>query len=86
MLEQIIKALIGEDERLSVEETNDEMGVLLTIDVDKHNMGKIIGRSGNMINSIRNIIKFVGFSESSRINIKINDPYFDNKGRREDVR
>lgn len=73
LLEKIVQMLIGEDEKLKIEEKVDERGVLLTIDVDKQNRGKIIGRGGDMIGSIRYIVKAVGYNENSQVNIKIRE-------------
>ena len=45
-LEYVIKALVDHPEEVKVKRTVDEMGVLLTLAVNKEDMGKVIGRSG----------------------------------------
>jgi predicted RNA-binding protein YlqC (UPF0109 family) len=74
LLEQIVATLIEDKDSLKIEETADEMGVLLSIDVPKQERGKIIGKRGEMIKSIRYIIKSVGFNENSRVSVVINEP------------
>jgi hypothetical protein len=50
------------------------MGVLMTLDVNKDDMGKIIGREGNTAKAIRTLLRVVGMKNNSRVNLKINEP------------
>ena len=50
------------------------MGVLLTLDVNAEDMGKIIGRSGNTAKAIRTLLRVVGMKHDARVNLKINEP------------
>jgi predicted RNA-binding protein YlqC (UPF0109 family) len=52
----------------------DEMGVLLTLDVNPADMGKVIGRSGNTAKAIRILLRVVGMKNNARVNLKINEP------------
>ncbi len=73
-LEYVVKGLVDNPEAVKVERTVDEMGVLLTLDVDAADMGKIIGRSGNTAKAIRTLLRVVGMKNNSRVNLKINEP------------
>jgi predicted RNA-binding protein YlqC (UPF0109 family) len=73
-LEYVIKALVDEPEKVKVNRTVDEMGVLLTLEVSAVDMGKIIGRQGNTAKSIRTLLRVVGMKNNSRVNLKINEP------------
>ena len=74
LLEQIISAIVSNTEKVSVEVTKDEMGVLFTLHVAAEDMGIVIGKEGNMAKSIRNILRAVGMSEKAHINLKIAEP------------
>ena len=50
------------------------MGVLITLDVDASDMGKIIGRSGNTAKAIRTLLRIIGMKNNARVNLKINEP------------
>jgi len=50
------------------------MGVLMTLDVNPADMGKIIGRSGNTAKAIRTLLRVVGMKNNARVNLKINEP------------
>lgn len=73
-LEYVVKGLVDNPNAVKVNRTVDEMGVLLTLDVDAADMGKIIGRSGNTAKAIRTLLRVVGMKNNSRVNLKINEP------------
>jgi predicted RNA-binding protein YlqC (UPF0109 family) len=73
-LEYVIKALVDNPSAVKINRTVDEMGVLLTLDIDAADMGKIIGRQGNTAKSIRTLLRVVGMKNNSRVNLKINEP------------
>lgn len=73
-LEYVVKGLVDNPDAVKVDRTVDEMGVLLTLDVDAADMGKIIGRSGNTAKAIRTLLRVVGMKNNSRVNLKINEP------------
>ena len=73
-LEFVVKTLVDNPDAVKVERVVDEMGVLLTLDVDPQDMGKIIGRSGNTAKAIRTLLRVVGMKNNARVNLKINEP------------
>ncbi|MEK7134444.1 MAG: KH domain-containing protein [Patescibacteria group bacterium] len=73
-LEYVIKSLVDSPDAVKVSRRVDEMGVLLTLDVDPKDMGKIIGKSGNTAKSIRTLLRVVGMKNNARVNMKINEP------------
>jgi len=74
VLEDILIAIVDNKNAVRVDQTTDEMGVLLSVKVSPRDMGLIIGRDGNIINAIRTVVKFIGFRERSRVNIKVIEP------------
>lgn len=73
-LDFVIKALVEHPEDVKITRTVDEMGVLMTLDVNKDDMGKIIGREGNTAKAIRTLLRVVGMKNNARVNLKINEP------------
>lgn len=73
-LEFVIKALVDNPDDVVVNRQVDEMGVLLTLDVNPADMGKVIGRSGNTAKAIRILLRVVGMKNNARVNLKINEP------------
>lgn len=73
-LDFLIKSLVDNPNDVKITRTVDEMGVLLTLDVNGADMGKIIGREGNTAKAIRTLLRIVGMKNNSRVNLKISEP------------
>ncbi len=73
-LEYIVKGLVDNPNDVRVTKTIDDMGVLLTLDVNPADMPKIIGRQGATANAMRTLVRVCGMKTQSRVNVKINEP------------
>jgi predicted RNA-binding protein YlqC (UPF0109 family) len=73
-LEQVVKALVDTSDAVVINRSVDEMGVLLTLTVHPDDMGKIIGRDGNIAKALRTLLRVVGMKHNARVNLKINEP------------
>lgn len=73
-LESLIKSLVDNPQDVKIARKVDEMGVLMTLDVNPADMGKIIGRQGNTAKAIRTLLRVVGMKHNARVNLKINEP------------
>lgn len=73
-LDYVIKALVDNPDAVQITRTVDEMGVLLTLTVHPDDMGKIIGRDGNIAKALRTLLRVVGMKHNARVNLKINEP------------
>ena len=73
-LEFVVKALVDNPDAVSVVRSVDEMGVLLVLSVSPDDMGKIIGRDGNIAKALRTLLRVVGMKHNARVNLKINEP------------
>lgn len=73
-LEFVVKSLVDHPSDVKVERKVDEMGVLLALNINPEDMGKIIGRSGNTAKAIRTLLRVVGMKNHARVNLKIEEP------------
>lgn len=73
-LDYTVRALVDNPDDVKINRKVDEMGVLLTLDVNPADMGKIIGKSGNTAKAIRTLLRVVGMKNNARVNLKINEP------------
>ena len=73
-LDFLVKSLVDNPNDVKISRTVDEMGVLLMLDVNPADMGKIIGREGNTAKAIRTLLRIVGMKNNSRVNLKIAEP------------
>lgn len=73
-LEYLVKSLVDNPDDVAVERRIDEMGVLLTLKVNKADMGQIVGRQGSTAKAIRSLLRIVGMKNNARVNLKILEP------------
>ena len=73
-LEFVVKNLVDNADAVKVTRKVDEMGVLLSVKVDKEDVGKLIGRQGNTAKAIRALLRVVGMKNRARVNLKIEEP------------
>lgn len=73
-LDAIVRPLLSKPESLCITKTADDMGILLTLDVAREDMGHLIGKEGQNILSIRKLIGMYGMRNNAKISIKINEP------------
>lgn len=73
-LRVVVEALVDNPHKVDIKRKVDEMGVLLTLRVDKDDMGKVIGRVGMTAKAIRTLLRVVGMKENARVNLKIEEP------------
>jgi predicted RNA-binding protein YlqC (UPF0109 family) len=73
-LDNVVKSLVDNPTSVLITRSVDEMGVLLTLTVHADDMGKIIGRDGNIAKALRTLLRVVGMKHNARVNLKINEP------------
>lgn len=73
-LESIVKGIVENPEDVVVTKTIDDMGVLLTLDLNPDDMGQVIGRQGATAKAIRTLVRVCGMKSQARVNVRINEP------------
>ncbi len=73
-LEYVVKQIVTNPDAVKIERKVDEMGVLLTLEVDKEDMGQIIGKSGQTAKALRILLRVLGSKNNARVNLKIVEP------------
>ncbi len=73
-LEYVVKSIVDHPDKVKIERTIDEKGVLITLSVDPKDMGMIIGRQGANAKAIRTLLRVVGARNNARVNLKIMEP------------
>lgn len=82
-VEYVVKMLVDHPEDVKVERKIDEMGVLITLDVNQEDMGMVIGREGVTAKALRTLLRVIGARNNARVNLKINEPAGSTRGNRE---
>lgn len=71
LLLYIIKYLVDNPDDVLVNETVNNGSVNLSLQVNPQDMGKIIGKQGKIIKSIRNVVKILAVKEGKRVDIEL---------------
>lgn len=73
LLEYILIHIAQNPDQVVVEETQTEEGDLYTITVNPEDMGRIIGKGGNVIQAIRTLARVRAMKEGRRVRIEIKE-------------
>lgn len=73
-IEYLVKQIVDEPDLVEVTRRVDELGVLITLRVGPHDMGKVIGKSGQTAKALRTLLRVVGSKYNLRVNLKIVEP------------
>lgn len=71
LVEYVVKALVDKPESVSVKETQGDSVTIIEIRTAPEDSGKVIGREGRIINSIRTIVKAAAAKQQKRITVEI---------------
>ncbi len=71
LLEYLLIHIVDHPEDVRVDEEVDERGTLYTLHVHADDMGKVIGKSGSVIDAIRKIAKIRAVKEGIRATITL---------------
>jgi predicted RNA-binding protein YlqC (UPF0109 family) len=72
-VEFVVKSLVSNPDKVTVERRIDEKGVLLELTVDPEDLGRVIGKRGATAQSLRTLLRALGTKNEARYNLKIVD-------------
>lgn len=82
LIKYLVTSIVDHQDEVIVNETIDETQThLITINVNPEDMGKVIGKGGKIINSIRELAKIKAIKQGLRVRVvledqmKTNQPY-----------
>lgn len=70
----VLDMLVEDKDQLAVEPSVDDLGILITVRVSDRDMGKLIGKNGQTIKSIRTLLRVIGGMANQRVNLKVLEP------------
>lgn len=74
LVKYLVSNLVDNPEAVLVKEDIDESNThLISITVDPIDMGKVIGKGGKIINSIRELVKAKAIKQGSRVKVMLTD-------------
>lgn len=70
----VVRSIVDHPDEVEVTQTVDDLGVLITLKVNREDMGKIIGKGGQTAKALRVLLRMVGSKRQARYNLKIVEP------------
>lgn len=70
-LSWLIKAIVDNPEKVAVSETEDNGQLTLKLNVAQEDMGKVIGKGGKIIKSIRSLLRVRAIKEGKSVNLEL---------------
>ncbi|MCA9924734.1 MAG: KH domain-containing protein [Anaerolineales bacterium] len=71
LVEYIVKSLTDSPDEVSVYEIQDRQGTVLELSVAAHDMGRVIGKSGRVINAIRSLLQVAAAKQGQRVTLEL---------------
>ena len=73
IVEYIVKGLVINKDAVQVSETEEENQTVINVTVDPDDMGRVIGKGGNVATSIRTIIKSISSRTGKKVFVKFGE-------------
>ena len=73
LIEYLIKSLVDDTEKVMVTETEVDGKNVITVKVDTKDMGRIIGKDGRIIKSIREIVRAYSAKNHAKVSVEIEE-------------
>jgi predicted RNA-binding protein YlqC (UPF0109 family) len=71
LVEYVVKSLVDDPESVAVEDSRESGQVVLELRVAEPDMGRVIGKSGRVINAIRSIVQIAAAKKGERVSLEI---------------
>jgi predicted RNA-binding protein YlqC (UPF0109 family) len=71
LVEFIVKSLVDNPDQVEVHEIDDRSATIVEVSVAQPDMGRVIGKSGRVINSIRSIVQVAAARQGQRVSVEI---------------
>ncbi|MCZ7616227.1 MAG: KH domain-containing protein [Ignavibacteriaceae bacterium] len=73
-IEYIVKRLVDKPEKVRIEESNsDQKTIDIKIEVDKTDIGKIVGKQGKNVNALRTLLTAVAAKDRYRATLQVKE-------------
>lgn len=70
-LQFLVENIVVKPEDIKIEKRDDELGTLLTLEVNTDDMGIIIGKKGSTVNALRSILRLQWMKIWKKITLKV---------------
>ena len=73
LIEYLVKSLVDNKEAVLLTETEDDGKTVITVKVEATDMGRVIGKDGRIIKSIREIVRAYSAKNHEKVSVDIEE-------------
>ena len=71
LVEFIVKAIVNKPDEVVITEEQSDGGVLLKLQVDSEDMGRVIGKQGRVVQAMRTLLRGMAAKEGTRVELVV---------------
>jgi hypothetical protein len=71
LVEYIVTSLVDNPDQVTVSETDERNAIVLEISVASSDMGRVIGKGGRVVNSIRTLVQVLAAKQGKRVSLEV---------------
>ncbi|MCK4698482.1 MAG: KH domain-containing protein [Dehalococcoidia bacterium] len=71
LIEFIVKAIVNNPDDVVVTEEQSEGGVLLKLQVNQEDMGRVIGKQGRVVQAMRTLLRVIAAKAGTRVELVV---------------
>jgi len=71
LVEFIVKAIVNKPDAVVLTEEISDGGVLLKLQVDAEDMGRVIGKQGRVVQAMRTLLRVMAAKEGTRVELVV---------------
>ena len=71
LVEYIVKSLVDNPDEVSVNQVDDAGRIIMEVTVAESDMGRVIGKGGSVVNSIRTLVQVVAAKKGKTVSVEI---------------
>ena len=73
LIEYLVKSLVDNKDAVTITETEDDGKTVITVKVESADMGRVIGKDGRIIKSIREIVRAYSAKNGHKVVVNIEE-------------
>jgi predicted RNA-binding protein YlqC (UPF0109 family) len=71
LVEYVVKSIVDNPDQVTVTEVDEPGSIMLEVNVAESDMGRVIGRGGSVVNSIRSLVQVLAAKHGKRVSLEI---------------
>ena len=71
LVEYVVKSIVDNPDQVTVTEFDEPGSIMLEVSVAESDMGRVIGRGGSVVNSIRSLVQVLAAKHGKRVSLEI---------------